>query len=66
MNPLNILQLAGDTNISADNLRSLQIKTKNVIEYSNTKYLQVNIDKAKYMEMTRTPDLENKYLPLDK
>ena len=46
MDPLNILQLAGDRNILAENLRSLQIKTTNVIEYSNTKYLQVNIDKT--------------------
>ena len=59
MDPLNILQLTDDTNILADNLRSLQIKTKNVIEYSDTKYLQVNIDKTRYMEITHNPTLEN-------
>ena len=59
MDPLNVLQLADDTNILADNFRSLQIKTKNVIEYSDTKYLQVNVDKTKYMEMSHNPTLAN-------
>ena len=55
--PLNLLQVADDTTSFADSKISLTKKAEAILDYSKLKYLGVNIDKTKYMEMCDNPDL---------
>ena len=57
MDPFNLLQLADDSTILADNFRSLGEKTKKVLDYLDRKYLHVNINKTKYIEFSKNPHL---------
>ena len=59
MDPFNILQLADDSSILADNLDSLRIKTMKMFDYSTDKFQNVNIDKTKYMEFNENATLED-------
>ena len=42
MDPFNLLQLADDSSILADNLNSPRIKAKKIFDYSESKFLYIN------------------------
>ena len=65
MGHLDLLQMADDTTILADNFLSLTEKVKTVIEYSKKKYLEINILKTKYMEMSINPTMNDLYISRD-
>ena len=51
--------LADDTTILSNSLLSLSRKIYNIYLYSKKKYLEINIDKTKYMEMSNNPKLDD-------
>ena len=55
--PLNLLQVADDTTALADGKESLTRKAIRIFEYSDEKYLVINVPKTKYMEFSDQPDL---------
>ena len=63
--PYELLQLADDTTILADNLPSLSRKVHNICTYSKNKYLEINYDKTKYMEMASNPKLDDLKITTD-
>ena len=65
MGHLDLLQMADDTTILADNFLSLTEKVKTVIKYSKKKYLEINNLKTKYMEMSINPTMNDLYISRD-
>ena len=57
MDPANLLQLADDTMIVAETDISLRLKFNCILNYSRQKYLEINYDKTKYMQMSDNPSL---------
>ena len=55
MDPFCMAQLADDTSISAETLRSMTGKFQKVIDYSGGKHQHVNTKKTKYMHMSSNP-----------
>ena len=55
MDPFCMAQLADDTSISAETLRSMTSKFQKVIGYSDVKHQHVNTTKTKYMHMSSNP-----------
>ena len=58
LDPLNLFQVADDSTPLADSRESLIRKAKSVFEYSDRKYLVINVPKTKFMEFSNHPDLE--------
>ena len=55
--PLNLFQVADDSTPLADSRESLIRKAKAVFEYSDRKYVVINVPKTKFMEFSDNPDL---------
>ena len=53
----NLLQLADDSIVLADNLKSLSLKLTDVLKYCQDKLTIVNMDKTNYMEFSDEPSL---------
>ena len=60
--PENILQLADDTIILAENEDSLTLKFQKILEYTQSKYIIVNMDKTKYMQLAENPSFNELHL----
>ena len=56
---IRLLQLADDTTILSNNLVTLTKKVRDICSYSNKKHLVINMDKTKYMEMSKNPKLDS-------
>ena len=57
--PENILQLADDTVILAEQEGSLVEKFAEIFKYTEKKYITINMDKTKYMNLTENPSLND-------
>ena len=55
--PLNLFQVADDSTPLADSKESLVRKAIKVFDYSNRKYVVINVPKTKFMEFSEEPDL---------
>ena len=58
MDPYCLLQLADDTNVLAESLKSLRIKFSALFDYSSEKYQHINTKKTKYMHMSESPIMD--------
>ena len=59
MDPFNILQLADDSSILADNFVSLHTKMEKILDYADKKIIYVNMEKTKYIEFNSNPSLND-------
>ena len=55
MDPHCVAQLADDTSITAESLKSQSMKFQRVFDYATTKHHHINTDKTKYMNMSSNP-----------
>ena len=55
MDPMNLLELADDTSVLADNVTSFKLKMTCTLDYSDVKHQKVNTVKTKYLHMSNTP-----------
>ena len=55
--PENLLQLADDSVIMAENKETLSMKFERILQYTKEKYISVNIDKTKYIHFIDNPTL---------
>ena len=54
MDPINLVQLADDTTLFADNIKSLQVKFKSLFQFLSKKYQVPNNKKTKYLSFFRS------------
>ena len=59
MDPSNLLQLMDDTVVTAESKDILSLKMEKLINYSEQKYLEINTDKTKYMQLVNVPSMED-------
>ena len=55
MDPFCVAQLADDTSITAESLKSISKKLQQIIDYSHKKHQHINTKKTKYMHMAKQP-----------